>query len=113
MSPLTSSPAGGGPNGIDPIPPAALARYRERRGADLTSLSRAHAAADWATIEEIGHRLKGNGETFGFPEISILGGQFESAAVERDAQAVSTALARLGDWLGARAPESSSSLSLR
>jgi HPt (histidine-containing phosphotransfer) domain-containing protein len=32
----------------------------------------------------IGHRLKGHGETFGFPQISAIGIKMEEAAIERN-----------------------------
>lgn len=37
-------------------------------------------AGNFFEIEEFGHKLKGNGEAFGFPEFSRFGERLESAA---------------------------------
>jgi HPt (histidine-containing phosphotransfer) domain-containing protein len=41
---------------------------------------------DWANLSEEYHKLKGNGKTYGLPEISILCEQLELIALKKDAQ---------------------------
>jgi len=53
------------------ITPEQKIRYLARRREDLLSLKLFIESSDYSSIETIGHKLKGNGATFGFVEISI------------------------------------------
>lgn len=59
-------------------------KYLNRRLVELDELTLALKNEDFSVLSNIGHRLKGNGETFGFPLISELGIKLEKAALLRD-----------------------------
>jgi HPt (histidine-containing phosphotransfer) domain-containing protein len=98
------------------------AKYLRRRGEELARAREmlGDGAPDWEAIADIGHRIKGSGETFGYDELTALGDELEVAASAAQAVAVSDALSKLEAWLRAvvrPGPEpeaiASSSLSLR
>jgi signal transduction histidine kinase/HPt (histidine-containing phosphotransfer) domain-containing protein len=69
------------------LPPEVLAlvpQYLEGRVQDLQRLSEALAGRDYETIRDIGHKMKGTGASFGFPELTEAGALIESAAKKRD-----------------------------
>jgi signal transduction histidine kinase/BarA-like signal transduction histidine kinase len=69
------------------LPPEILAlvpQYLEGRIQDLQRLADALAGRDYATIGVIGHKMKGTGASFGFPELTEAGALIESAAKNRD-----------------------------
>lgn len=58
--------------------------YLTRRQTEIGQLKESLAQNSCELSQVIGHRLKGHGETFGFPDISHLGISMEEAAVEQD-----------------------------
>ena len=54
---------------------------------------------DFETIRRLGHDLKGAGEGFGFPELSILGAKFELAAPARDTTQIAVCIASMERYL--------------
>jgi two-component system, sensor histidine kinase len=66
---------------------------------DLGTLLGATESNDLATIQRLGHNMKGTGTSFGFPDITELGDSIEHAAKERDLDAASAAIARLQCFL--------------
>ena len=54
---------------------------------------------DFEQIARLGHRLKGSGGSFGFPELTSVGARLEAAAKLTDARACSAALADLARCL--------------
>lgn len=54
---------------------------------------------DFDQIARLGHRLKGSGGSFGFPELTSVGARLETAAKLRDATACGVALDDLGRCL--------------
>ena len=62
------------------LDPEALRRYIIRRHADLVRFRESLKTSDYALIQNLGHNLKGNGSSFGFPELSQLGAQIEASA---------------------------------
>lgn len=71
------------------------ARYLEKRRADLQACQQALATGDFSPIELLAHRMKGNGATFGFPELSRIGGELEAAAQAQDRGRVAASLGEL------------------
>lgn len=45
----------------------------------LSELEAAHEALDWGNLETLAHRLKGAGGSYGYPDISDVAGEMESA----------------------------------
>lgn len=83
----------------------AVKKYVERRAGDLQTCLTALSADDYKSIARIGHNLKGNGETFGFPELSDLGNHLESAALAKDAQRTALMIGKFGEWVQGHSPE--------
>lgn len=54
--------------------------YLTRRQTEVVQLKESLAQNSFELSQVIGHRLKGHGETFGFPQISSFGGSMEEAA---------------------------------
>lgn len=59
-------------------------RYLNRRVEDIQDLKISFAQSDYEKMIEVGHKLKGNGRTFGYPEITQLGEEIEQAADSKD-----------------------------
>ncbi len=53
--------------------------YIGRRDQDITSLKTSVTEQDFDAISKLGHKLKGNGASFGFDRISELGGLLMNA----------------------------------
>ncbi len=71
------------------IPKEAILKYLERRFTDIENCRIALQRGDLSVCETIGHQLKGNGSTFGFPEISTVGKSLELAAKAHDSDSAS------------------------
>lgn len=70
-------------------------KYLNRRKIELDELKSALQNNDFETIINIGHRLKGNGETFGFPLISTIGIHLEKAAHDQDRESIHQSMLEL------------------
>jgi histidine phosphotransfer protein HptB len=64
---------------IDLIP-----QYLANRRAELTLLNNAVTTEDFSTIQNIGHKLKGNAGSYGFFRLTDLGASLEKAAQLKD-----------------------------
>jgi hypothetical protein len=62
------------------IPEQLVKNYLIRRWQELENCKNAIERADFLFLQQVGHRLKGNGEMFGFPEISCIGKNLEQEA---------------------------------
>lgn len=62
--------------------------YIGRRDQDVDSLKTFAANQDFDSIGKLGHKLKGNGASFGFDHISELGGLLMKACERHDIAAV-------------------------
>lgn len=76
-----------------------LAKYYSRRLEDLETCRQSLASRDFETIERIGHKLKGNGVTFGFPELSKLGEELETSAQQSDWGHIQNQLKAFEGWI--------------
>lgn len=76
-----------------------LAKYHSRRKEDLDQCRKSLALNDFTMIERIGHRLKGNGVTFGYPELSKLGEDMESSARASDLAIMQASVDSLENWI--------------
>src|SRR3712207_7986808 len=54
------------------LPPEIIKSYVRRRAQDLKKFQDALAQRDLKPMLEIGHQLKGNGATFGFPDVAEI-----------------------------------------
>jgi HPt (histidine-containing phosphotransfer) domain-containing protein len=76
-----------------------VTRFLSRKHKELTRLREALEMGDFGTICRLGHDLKGAGEGFGFPELSILGAKLELAAPARDTEQIAACIASMERYL--------------
>ncbi len=76
-----------------------LPSFFSARQADYSRMVSALANEEFDQIDRLGHRLKGSGGSFGFPELSTIGELLEVAARAEDAGACAEALDALGATL--------------
>lgn len=69
---------------LEPLMP----RYFELQRAALDDLDRAVADGDAAKARLLGHRMKGTGTSYGFPNITELGAAIEHAALDGELEVV-------------------------
>ncbi len=69
--------------------------FLRRRAEDVERIRAAIAAADFDAVATIGHNLRGNGSSYGFPELSAIGEAIEKGALDGDAVVVERELASL------------------
>ena len=80
------------------ISPEAIAKYVQRRHDDLTACKTALSEKDFPMVENIGHKMKGNGLTFGYPELAEIGKDLETAAVSKDLELVVNKVSAFEKW---------------
>lgn len=81
------------------IPHDIYVRYIERRKMDLENCLMNFEGENFTELERVGHKLKGNGKTFGHEEITDIGATMERAAQEKDVFEMRQALEKLSDWV--------------
>jgi HPt (histidine-containing phosphotransfer) domain-containing protein len=88
----------GGPR-RSPAATLLLPKFIARRRQDVATIRDALARGDVEVIVRIGHNLRGNGLSFGFPEIGPIGERLEAAAEASDRERVLAELEALEAWL--------------
>lgn len=78
-----------------------LPSFFAARQADYSKMLNALANQQFEEIDRLGHRLKGSGGSFGFPELSTIGELLETAARASDAKGCAEVLEALGATLRA------------
>ena len=81
------------------IDPKALSKYVERRQGDADNCVKALNSGDFKFIAEVAHKIKGNGTTFGYPELSQLGERLEIVALKGDKEGLSQCLNEFQNWI--------------
>lgn len=81
------------------LPEDFRARYMERRKRDLETCRQCLEKSNFMEIEKVGHQLKGNGVTFGYSELSVIGKRLEGAAASKDIQELKQLLKDLTLWV--------------
>ena len=81
------------------LTPEILNKYHSRRKDELPVYRKALDTQDFSAIEQIGHKLKGNGITFGFPELSELGTKMETQAQEKNLAQLEDLLRLFEKWV--------------
>lgn len=71
--------------------------YLTRRQTEVEQLKKSLDENSFEMAEMVGHRLKGHGETFGFPLISSIGITIELAAKEKNMAKLKDAVKSLDD----------------
>ena len=73
--------------------------FMTNRGKELDALRAALAAGDFEQLRQLGHRMKGVGNSYGFEKVSLLGKEIEDAAKAGDRGALDARFAEYADYL--------------
>ena len=73
--------------------------FMQRRREDVASIRASLSAGDLDKVRITGHSMKGTGGGYGFDELSQIGSRLEKAAQAGDADAISSLVTRLEDYL--------------
>ncbi len=84
---------------VDPDLEALIPGFLQNRHTDVAKLQDALAAGDLATVQSIGHMLKGVGGGYGFVRITELGAGLEAAARDNDRDAMDRQVSELAQYL--------------
>lgn len=81
------------------VPQDMMIRYLERRTRELQDCERFLADKQFTKLEKVGHQLRGNGVTFGFPELSDIGMKLEQSSQDQDLPSTQEALEEFSRWV--------------
>jgi HPt (histidine-containing phosphotransfer) domain-containing protein len=73
--------------------------FMKNRRKEVDSLRVALAAQDFEQLRQIGHRMKGVGNSYGFERVSVLGKQVEDGARSGDRAGLEARIAEYYDYL--------------
>jgi HPt (histidine-containing phosphotransfer) domain-containing protein len=90
-------------DGLEALVPAGvedlLPTFFENRRKELNTLRAAVATHDFATVLHIAHRMKGVGEPYGFPTISLIGVDLDGAVERADMRRLLELVKQYVDYL--------------
>jgi HPt (histidine-containing phosphotransfer) domain-containing protein len=73
--------------------------FMTNRNKELEALRAAVAAGNMEQLRQLGHRMKGVGNSYGFELISVLGKQIEDGAKTGDLPGLAACIAQYTDYL--------------
>lgn len=73
--------------------------FMSNRKKELDALRAALAAADFEQLRQLGHRMRGVGNSYGFERISEIGKHIEDGARSGDKTSLEARIADYGDYL--------------
>jgi len=73
--------------------------FMKNRSKELETLRAALTAGDLEQLRQLGHRMKGVGNSYGFEQVSTLGRQIEDSAKAGDRAALEARIAEYTDYL--------------
>ena len=73
--------------------------FMKNRHKELEALRVALAAADFEQLRQLGHRMKGVGNSYGFTHVSTLGKHIEDGAKSGDRTALAATITEYDDYL--------------
>jgi HPt (histidine-containing phosphotransfer) domain-containing protein len=73
--------------------------FMKNRHKEVETLRVALAAADFEQLRQLGHRMKGVGNSYGFARVSTLGKHIEDGARSGDRAALQATITEYGDYL--------------
>ena len=76
-----------------------IPRFLENRRSELGALREALAASHYGELQQIGHRMRGAGASYGFERVSAFGGRIEDGAAAADRDALATTIAEYAEHL--------------
>ena len=73
--------------------------FLKNRGKEVESLRAALGAGDYDQLKQLGHRMKGVGNSYGFAPISDFGKTIEDSAKTSDVAAIGACIDTYADYL--------------
>ena len=73
--------------------------FMGNRRKEIDTLRLALAAADFEQLRQIGHRMRGVGNSYGFERVSVIGERVEDGARSGDRAAIESCIAEYRDYL--------------
>jgi HPt (histidine-containing phosphotransfer) domain-containing protein len=73
--------------------------FMKNRSKEVETLRAALAAGDFEQMRQLGHRMKGVGNSYGFEKVSALGKQIEDGAKAGDRAGLEARIAEYTDYL--------------
>jgi HPt (histidine-containing phosphotransfer) domain-containing protein len=73
--------------------------FMKNRAKELENLRAAVAAGDMEQLRQLGHRMKGVGNSYGFEKVSLLGKQIEDGAKSGNRADLDACIAEYADYL--------------
>ncbi len=73
--------------------------FLANRAKEIEALRAALAAGDFEQLRQLGHRMRGVGNSYGFERVSTLGKQVEDAAKAQARAQIEACLAEYADYL--------------
>jgi HPt (histidine-containing phosphotransfer) domain-containing protein len=73
--------------------------FLSNRKKELDSLRAALAASDFEQLRQLGHRMRGVGNSYGFDHVSTLGKHIEDGAHSSNKAALEARVAEYGEYL--------------
>ena len=84
---------------VDPDLSDLVPGFLEHKRADTIMLMEAVRRADFDSLVKAAHKIKGEGGSYGFDEITEIGAEIERAGIARDATAARKAIEELTEYL--------------
>jgi HPt (histidine-containing phosphotransfer) domain-containing protein len=73
--------------------------FLKNRHKEVDTLRVALASADFEQLRQLGHRMKGVGNSYGFARVSVIGKQIEDGARSGDRASLEASIAGYADFL--------------
>jgi HPt (histidine-containing phosphotransfer) domain-containing protein len=73
--------------------------FLKNRHKEVDTLRVALASADFEQLRQLGHRMKGVGNSYGFERVSVIGKQIEDGARSGDRAGLEASIAGYADYL--------------
>ena len=73
--------------------------FMKNRSAEVDALRAALAAADFEQLRQLGHRMKGVGNSYGFEKVSDIGKEIEEHSRSGNRAALEASIAEYADYL--------------
>jgi HPt (histidine-containing phosphotransfer) domain-containing protein len=73
--------------------------FMKNRAKELETLRAALAGGDMEQLRQLGHRMKGVGNSYGFEKVSILGKQIEDGAKSGDRASLEGVVSQYAEYL--------------
>jgi HPt (histidine-containing phosphotransfer) domain-containing protein len=83
------------PEGFEELTPGYLAARRN----ELAELTHLLADSDFERLRILGHNVKGNGTSYGLPDLTRIGDLLEGSATRADGETLGANLSELSDYL--------------